>query len=122
MFGIKASYATGDSFGHENLEEEIDYDWNDIEVVQENIDAILEHYQQYVTLEKGYGRGIENAEERWWYVKSSDPYETNKSLYLKKDNGDKFIYRCPWCGYFESLDHLQITIPLLKKKFTPFIN
>ena len=116
---IKAEYVTGDSFGHEDATEILDYDWTDEEVALENVKAILEHYKTYSDNEFG-GDVDPSFVDKWWYVKPESKYDgiINGRVRLINGNGDYFIYVCPWCGYFERLDSVEVTF----KEYKFYVN
>ncbi len=37
-----------------------------------------------------------------------DDYYANHCIILYADNGNPFQIHCPWCGYFETLNHVEI--------------
>lgn len=115
---IKAEYVTGDSFGHENATEILDYDWTDEEVVLENVKAILEHYKAYSDNENM--KLNTSFVDKWWYVKPENKYDgtINRCVRLIDGNGEYFVYVCPWCGYFEHLESAEVTF----KEYKFYVN
>lgn len=73
-FKIKYGYQTGNAFGSESLEDELEMDWSNLDVVKANLKRIEEHCQQYKDL-SGYGYVRSNLEtlnqnkEKDWFVK-----------------------------------------------------
>jgi len=75
-FKIKYGYQTGNSFGSESLEDELEMSWESLDVVKSNLKRIQEHYQQYRDL-SGYGYGdkrsnleiLNQNKEKDWFVK-----------------------------------------------------
>ena len=121
-FQIKAWYTTGDSFGTRNDYEILDYEWNNEEIACENARAIIEHYEAYA-FENGKWtakskKDIGDYTKKWWYVKpygSENGYpEIEPSMNLKLNDGTLTLYRCPWCGYFESLTSVEVVIKEMK--------
>ena len=116
---IKAEYVTGDSFGSREASEVLDYDWTDDEVVLKNAKAILEHYKAYRDSE--FNEDIDpSIVEKWWYVKPESKYDgiINGRVKLIGNNGEHFIYVCPWCGYFEHLESVEVTF----KEYKFYVN
>lgn len=121
-FQIKVYYTTGDSFGTANEYEILDYEWDNDEIASENAKAIIEHYEAYAC-ENGKWtakskKDIGDYTEKWWYVKpygSENGYpEIDPSMNLKLNDGTLTLYRCPWCGYFESLISVEVVIKEMK--------
>lgn len=122
-FQIKVYYTTGDSFGTTNECEILDYEWDNDEIASENARAIIEHYEAYA-FENGKWtakskKDIGEYTAKAWYVK---PYGAEKYCYptidasmnLKLNDGTLTLYRCPWCGYFESLTSVEVVIKEMK--------
>lgn len=73
MWKIKIQYRTGDSFGSEETEDYIDLEWNDLNVIKENLQRIQEHYAFYEDTDSGYRRPDdfynqlnENKNKKWF--------------------------------------------------------
>lgn len=113
---IDVKYKTGDSFGTYDTSEILDYDWEDQNIVIENAKAIIEHYNVYNALGWVYEPEYGSYKDKWWYVKPTRG-KLNEHIYLMKDNGEYFEYVCPWCGYFEHLEEVSVT--LKEYKFFP---
>ena len=115
-FTICATYITGDSFGHETVTENLDYEWKDEEIAKENLDAIAKHYRAYRYQEDKWIRGKEdpkiNPLKEWWFREM--PYgrydEIGPAMWLLMDDMTKVPFTCPWIGYFESLESIELKI------------
>ena len=78
-FKIKYGYQTGNSYGSESLESELELTWTNLDVAKENLKRIREHYEQYMDL-SGYGYGdrrsnleiLKENENKDWFVKKKD--------------------------------------------------
>lgn len=119
-FLIKVHYETGSSFGSEETCEILDYPWNNVDIVRENLVAIEEHNNFVRSLESSYRTRsedlIKSAKQKWWFRNkdddggsryiSSEPYKY--SMYLKKNDGTKFLQSVPWIGYFERYHRSEI--------------
>jgi len=123
MYKIKVSYQTGDSFGTEDVEMTLDFDWTDINVVTQNLKRIKEHYEMYQEMAESYHAPFKEMKKKYgkkdWFVDNNgntwDPAGTaSRSLCLYLDDGAKFNYSCPWCGYFETLYGAEIIGPFLE--------
>lgn len=117
-------YETGDSFGHEHTHEVVDYCWDNYDVVCDNAHAIAEHSRLYSDAEFGYlnKETIRNkCKGHWWYVEpkpvlsGATPEAIDESIYLKLDDGRTVLYRCPWCGYFETFYSVEVQYNKLLK-------
>lgn len=125
MYKIKYCYNTGDSFHTEfNLESTLELEWSNLEVAQQNLQRIKEHYTWYKLLNKGYYRGIDhdkNCKEatkialtKDWIckkqIKGVWKVEYDFSIILKTDDGKDWQFCAPWCGYFESLNWIEVEL------------
>ena len=52
-----------------------------------------------------------------WFVESKDRYYTEYCVKLYTDDGEVMQISCPWCGYFESLNSLEVKTKSTKKYF-----
>ena len=122
MYGIKVTYKTGDSFTTQTTNEVVDYGWKDLDVVKENVKAILEHNKYYHYIERWYHKDydeIDKFKNSFWFLGSDDEYKNTHGLLLKLDNGELVRYTAPWCGCFESLEYIEVVMPILDEKFYP---
>ena len=116
-FIIKATYRDGDSFNSYLDHETIDYGWENEKVVIENMIALKEHYEAYREDNNRFYRGDLDFDPktRWWYSKPIYGRDNiDGGINLKRDDGTLFYYRCPWCGYFASLQDLTMGIKEFK--------
>lgn len=116
-FIIKATYRDGDSFNSYLDHETIDYDWENEKVVIENMIALKEHYEAYREDNNRFYKGDLDFDPktRWWYSKPIYGRDNiDGGINLKRDDGTLFYYRCPWCGYFASLQDLTMGIKEFK--------
>lgn len=114
MYKIKYWYETGNTFGREDDEGILEYDWTKIEVAKENLKRIEEHYKYYeATYDGRYIRSQDdkkriesikdNSKDKGWYVAGN-----SCCLKLIGDSGEEWQIWAPWCGYFESLYGAEI--------------
>ena len=71
-YKIQYNYETGNSFGHENREEFLELEFNDLNVAEANLDRINEHYQQYKLLDNcniSVEQLLASNEKKDWFVK-----------------------------------------------------
>lgn len=121
-FIIKVFYETGDSFHNEDTESTLDYDWESENVVIQNLKRIKEHYEMYEEMANNRHAPFKEINDKYggrdWFVnKSKDAFLASHSLYLYTDDGRKFQYSCPWCGYFERLYGAEIIFERLDFSF-----
>lgn len=103
---IKINYNTGDSFTrHDGLEDEIDLNWENIEIVEENLKRIEEHYKWYLDKDSYKPEGIEKPK---WLRKEADEYSS--CINFKLDDGTEHLLSCCWLGYFDSLNYAEVAI------------
>jgi len=130
-YRIKYNYNTGDSFNqYENQIDYLDGEYENLAIADENVKRILEHYKFYKNLNKHYNSQKENekileeAKKQRWYTKNRKGWGSeNETIVLLADNGQEYQILAPWCGYFESLNSVQIepiSPPELQEKFVDF--
>ncbi len=141
MFKIKYYYRTGNSFGSHDEEGLVELDFNDIKVAEANLDRINEHYKQYQELNSYNGWFVkkeklaaykenpdkysvidESMKERFlkegYLLKNViDNYEAENCIILYTDEGKPFRFSADWCGYFESLQSVEIIIKSKKYEY-----
>jgi len=112
LYRIKYSYYTGDSFGSEDREDVLEFEWKDLEKAKQALQRIKEHYRWYQSKESYWSR--EKVEKPEWHnVNSEHVYLSGEHnlLNLEMDNGNEVQFWPPWCGYFEGLYGAKIVIP-----------
>lgn len=110
MYKIEISYQTGDSFKTEDAEQFIEYIWNDIKVVEQNLLRIKEHYEWYQDAQKRFN--TKNL------VKPKFVHDKHDwSLLLVMDDGQEVYYSCFWIGYFETLYAAKVVMDLPAVRF-----
>lgn len=120
---IKIDYKTGDSFGSHDETDHLEYDWNNLDIVKENIEAIVAHNRFNKELKswdmsnEEQDELIKETAENWWFVKEHKYWGTNpfeNYIYLKKDDGSimEEPYSCFWTGYFEHLQYVSADLCL----------
>jgi len=121
---IHVEYTTGDSFGSQETYEDVDYGWNDFEIAAINAKAMAQHARIYEESEYSTKEKTENkCRGHWWLAKPENNYSIiDERIYLTLDNGDKVLYRCPWCGYFERFHSAEVRINEKQCKFTKYDN
>ena len=112
-FIIRVTYKTGDSFNTYTDIEELDYGWDE-ETAKLNAEYIIEHYNAYSAYNDSYRKkaDIEEIKKKPWYFKPDTRWgEIDPMLKLKLNGeGKTFSYFCPWCGYFETLESVEVVI------------
>ena len=111
-YRIKYNYNTGDSFHtKEGLEAYLECSWENLEIAKANLQRIREHYEFSKRMDLSFSWEQKKAEDsekvaktKDWYIKK---YATS-CLKLQADNGNFFQFYAPWCGYFESLNEIEI--------------
>lgn len=113
-YKIKYNYNTGDSFHNErDVIRYLEGTWENLEIAKKNLQYIKEHYQYYVYDERNHdSKVLRKAKEKEfakkdWYVKGFHG-SASCGLKLQADSGVFFQISAPWCGYFESLNEVEI--------------
>lgn len=111
MFTIKIDYVTGDSFKLYEADTTLSGEWT-LEVAKENLKRIKEHYIQYQIRNNYYSIALQDKATKLEEDISNKSWHTGKyweySLNLLENDGSVKEYRCPWIGYFESLNSARI--------------
>lgn len=95
-YNIVISYSTGDSNGSHDDTQFMDGEWENKEIIKENLERIKEHYKWYEYTHIRFGK--EPVEEPNWH-KGLPEY----SVLFKTDQGVEYMQSAYWCGYFETL-------------------
>ncbi len=129
FYNIKCIYDTGDSFHNEyDVETTIEIKTTSLELAQENLKRIKEHYEYY-SADKGsfeyrydwsgakarIDKVLEEAKTKPWFVG-----DYNFSLKLLLDGGKEYQISACWCGYFEKLNSAEIVIENEEKDLLRF--
>lgn len=111
-YEIKITYDTGDSFSTTTgVEGKCGLVWNNLDMAKLSLSYIKEHNEfckfierYYYKSNKEYKEMVDASKKRPWYRdKCSD-----LSLFLVKDDGEKFVQSSFWTGYFENLTCAEI--------------
>lgn len=102
---IKYGYRTGDSFHTENRESVLEHEWESKDLVKQNMKRIKEHYQWIEDKDSYF---VEEPAKRPEWHRRERLEQDSVSLIL--DNGEKWIFRPPWIGYFEGLIWLELGV------------
>lgn len=114
MYQIEIHYQTGDSFHTEDVEQRIDFVWQDFEVAKENLRRIEAHYKFYQETGRNYHMSFKKMKQKYgkekWFVDGRNErggcnpqFLAGYALNLVKDDGEEFRYSTFWTGYFEHL-------------------
>ena len=90
------------------MNEELYLTWDKLEVAEENLNRIREHYEYYCAVDKlgkRHGKVTALCESRPWYVP-----KYRMALFLVTDGGKPVQFSAPWCGYFEGLHGAEVIV------------
>lgn len=111
-YEIKVCYSTGDSFHTEDTSTVLEMTWNSRDNAKLALQRIKEHWQWY-ECEHKHMSGTWNDKLKK-YVKPHEPSWhiglDDHSILLMLDNGNDVKFAAPWCGYFESLQSVEIIL------------
>lgn len=111
QYEIKITYQTGNSFGSNEEEDIIPYEWTDFNKVQEALKAINDHhianneyeFSSYNDRDKLYEKYIN---EPWLELGFGSDFRF--SLKMPLDNGTYQSFSAFWHGHFERLISVEI--------------
>lgn len=114
-YKINIRYTTGNSFGTHTEDEQLPYEWDNIQDVEKAIKYINEHHLSYIEYkklrngkeEKQFSTSKSNKE---WYVKSEYSTDFSYQINLPIDSGKLHTFGCFWHGYFERLESVSIIV------------
>jgi len=111
MFTLKITYSTGDSFTtHEGVVDYVGHVWKDPEVAKKAGRLIKEHYRAYCDANK-WGTKKKPTGKELWYVKKGPGGEYWQYSVRVPDGKGGFVnLHAFWCGYFESLEDVELHI------------
>lgn len=104
MYRIKIKYQTGDSFSNRDAVTYLDIDFKKLEVAEDNILRIKNHYEYYKKHDDMWSKP---DEELLKGVCWNDEYRSI-TLETIDDNGNLYLEIPEWIGYFETLYSAQI--------------
>ena len=110
---IKIDYHTGGSITDEDIITYLENEWSDINVAEDNLKRIEEHYKYYQYLNRPTSYNKAPKPECW----SGEDDEHDCGIDLLLDNGNIWHIRPFWIGYFESLHSAEIEIKTKKVIF-----
>ena len=109
MYKIKYLYRTGNSFGSEDCEDILEYEWEDYKFAKESLQRIKEHYEWYESIEDHFGGSKQIP--KWHNVSMPEKWMEDQKhhiINLRINETDEVQFWCPWCGYFEHLYGAEI--------------
>jgi hypothetical protein len=130
LYVIKYKYKTGDSFGSEKRDGEIEYRWTNLDMAKKSLARIKNHYEFYCEYDsssfssRSKDQILKELSDKDWFVNENKQGLRPESfwqfaIYLVSDTGTNFDYHVPWCGYFEHL--LEIEIDFEKEEDTKVV-
>lgn len=116
MYTIEIEYKTGDSFGSEELTEQVGYVWDKIEDAKLTLSYIKEHWKLYAALHDRnvpavkVEKLLKAAKSRPWFYISNDPLDRGdafgywtRCIIVVDNSGGTTSIGAFWTGYFERL-------------------
>jgi len=103
-YKIVIDYRTGDSFNTNYCVENLEIEWNNIDMAKESLSRIKNHYEYYGKNSSLYRKPDEDTPKG---VAWDDEYRMIM-LELVDDDGKPYLYSSFWTGYFESLHSAKI--------------
>jgi len=115
MYRIKYYYRTGSSFGSEDREELLEFEWTDLKTCKDALQRIKEHYKWYKSVSSSYSFSPKTIERPQWHIDELVDNGLHEStiqnmIVFKSDKGKLFQFWAPWCGYFETLYSAEIVL------------
>lgn len=109
-YTIRIDYTTGDSFSSYDETQDLDGEWKNMEILEENLQRIKNHYRKY--------RDFDYHNMKEWVKKfpvgcvytgrKERPDSYRMLLELLTDDGKPYTFMPFWCGYFEHLNAAEI--------------
>lgn len=129
-YTIEIEYTTGSSFHSETCKEVIGPVWRNLEVAQQALKYIEEHYKLYQQRDRVYrsheaDQLFKQAQSKPWFKNCSDKEYINVTYWypcfaLPTDDGGWIDTHVFWCGYFETMHSAEIVMhedPSMKVTF-----
>ena len=109
-YTIRVEYTTGNSFNSCEETQDLEGDWKNLDVLEENLQRIKNHYKKYRDFDYRNGKDwVKNMPVGCVYAgKKSHPDQYNLLLELLTDSGRPYTIMPFWCGYFEHLHSAEI--------------
>lgn len=103
-YTIKIEYTTGNSFNSERLSENLEFEWQNIEMAKANLKRIKNHYEFYMEYNNTHKKpDVTLLEGVIW----NDKYRSI-CLELINDERKPFSFGNFWTGYFETLHSIEV--------------
>lgn len=109
-YTIRVEYTTGDSFNSYKETQDLEGDWKNIDVLEENLQRIQNHYKKYCDFDYSNNKSwVKNMPIGCVYTgKYSSIDQYNMLLELLTDDRKPYTIMPIWCGYFEQLHSAEI--------------
>jgi hypothetical protein len=109
-YTIRIEYRTGDSFNSYEETQDLEGEWKNLDVLEENLQRIKNHYEKYQTFDYSNGKNwVKDMPVGCVYSsKYSHPDNYAMKLELLTDDRTPYAFVPFWCGYFEHLYSAEI--------------
>lgn len=109
-YTIRVEYTTGDSFNSYKETQDLEGDWKNLDVLEENLQRIKNHYKKYRDFDYHNGKNwVKNMPIGCVYNGRKGYLDQYKMLLeLLTDDRKTYTIMPFWCGYFEHLHSAEI--------------
>jgi len=114
-YKILVTYDTGNEiYAEYNVQGLLEFSWETLEKVKENLKRIHEHYKYYCEKTDSFSRYSKRSKQDqkdWEQKKSKEKWFFPNhvfSMNLLMESGEELPYSNFWCGFFESLTSAEI--------------
>ena len=116
MYTIEVNYGTGNSFGSEDVTENVNLVWASKDLARKALKCLSEHYKVYSS--SGYSRLSREQQQKQlsqysWYKPDLLSYQSvwEFSCFVELDDGSfRTLNVSSWCGYFETLYSAKVVL------------
>ena len=109
-YTIRVEYTTGNSFNSCEETQDLEGDWKNLDVLEENLQRIKNHYKKYSDFDYRNGKDwVKNMPVGCIYSGNKmRPDNYHMLLELLTDDRKQYTITPFWCGYFEHLHSAEI--------------
>ena len=105
-YGIEIYYQTGSTFGSSEETSTLDLEWNNLDIIKDNLNRIREHHKWYED-NHGYRIYSERDKSRIKKPKCADA-KRYSCIKLLTDDKKELEICAFWVGYFETLYYAKV--------------
>lgn len=123
MYSIELTYTTGNTFGSDEVQRILDYEWDTEEKAINEMNKIRDHWIYNKKLSSTHKQDEKKLLKTKAFMKEwFKPGESDYILILKDNDGNNIELYANWLGYFETLHSTKVINTNQKETYIDFDN